>query len=315
MINATPKTASILLLVSLLLANLLTGQESRYFETEEGTVHYRVFGSGYPMLIINGGPGLDCEGFTPVAELFSDHYTTILFDQRGTGQSKLNRVDNTTVTLDRMASDIEALRKHLGFEQWAVLGHSFGGFLAQYYASNYPESVTCMVLSGSGGIDLDILNYVSANINIRLSKEEQESIRYWNNEIKNGDTSHHAKLEKMTALASAYLYNKDYVPVLAERLTQGNNQVHDLVFEDLKRIPYDCKESLKNFIQPVLIIQGRQDIVGSETAYKAHSVLPNSTIVLLNECVHYGWLDQPEQYKAEVEKFLKIATKPCRCRM
>ena len=312
--SKTTRSVTLALILNLIISATVAAQESGFAETEGGVIHYRIYGSGYPMLIINGGPGLDCEGFATVAELFSDHYMTILFDQRGTGESKLDTVDNTTVTLDLMIQDIETLRNHLGIDQWAVLGHSFGGFLAQYYASNYPDPIGSMILSGSGGIDLEILNYFGANINIRLSKEEQEAIKYWDNEIKNGDTSHHAKLEKMTALASAYLYNKDYIPELAERLTQGNPQIQALVYEDLKKVPYDCKESLRTFSKPVLIIQGRQDVVGSGTAYKAHNILPNSRIVFLNECVHYGWLDQREQYKAEIEKFLESAGEPGRCK-
>jgi proline iminopeptidase len=304
-----------LFIMGLLTPAAVTGQESGFTETDDGVIHYQTYGSGYPLLIINGGPGLDCEGFSTVAELFSDHYMSILFDQRGTGESTLNKVDNTTVTMDKMIEDIETLRHHLGFEQWVVLGHSFGGFLAQHYASSYPDSISGMILSGSGGIDLEIFDYFGANTNIRLSKEEQEAIKYWDNEIKNGDTSHHAKLEKMKALASAYLYNKDYIPKLAERLTQGNPQIQALVYEALKKGPYDCKESLKTFTKPVLIIQGRQDIVGSGTAYKAHKILPNSRLVFLNECVHYGWLDQREQYKAEIEKFLEPITTLYRCRM
>ena len=69
-------------------------------------------------------------------------------------------------------------------------------------------------------------------------------------------------------------------------------------------MPFDCSESLKSFTKPVLIIQGRQDIVGDGTAYETHSILKNSTVVFINKSCHYSWLEQSKQYKAEVEKFL-----------
>ncbi|GAB1856038.1 hypothetical protein MHTCC0001_08730 [Flavobacteriaceae bacterium MHTCC 0001] len=62
---------------------------------------------------------------------------------------------------------------------------------------------------------------------------------------------------------------------------------------------------MSKFNSPVLIIQGRQDLVGSETAYKAHNTFPNSKLVFLNECGHYGWLEQEEKYINEILSFIK----------
>jgi proline iminopeptidase len=247
---------------------------------------------------------MNSEGFSSLAELLSDNYMPILYDQRGTGKSELTKVDSTTITMDLMVQDIETLRHYLKIKDWIVLGHSFGGWLAQYYSSHYPEHVRGMILSHSGGIDLELMEYIGANINIRLSPSEKDSMNYWGEKIKNGDTSHYAKYQWGKALASVYVYNKKLVPQIAERLTQGNPRITELIYKDLYKIKFDCKESLKDFTKPVLIIQGRQDLVGDGTAYKAHSILKNSTIVFLNECGHYGWLDQKEKYKIELEKFI-----------
>ncbi|WP_279615096.1 alpha/beta fold hydrolase [Desulfospira joergensenii] len=284
-------------------------QKSGFLITDDGKIHYQTYGSGSPFLIINGGPGLDSEGFSPLAELLSDKYLTILFDQRGTGKSALKKIDNTTITMKRMAQDIESLRAHLNIKDWIVLGHSFGGWMAEYYASRYPERIKGMILSSSGGIDLEVLNYVSANINIRLSEAEKESLKYWLEKIRQGDTGYDAKYKKGECLAPAYLYNKKFVPQVAERLAHTNLQINKLVFRNLHEINFDCKETLRNFSKPVLIIQGRQDIVGDGTAFRAHSILRNSTVVFLNECGHYGWLDQKEQYIQEIDKFLASVNK------
>ena len=54
-------------------------------------------------------------------------------------------------------------------------------------------------------------------------------------------------ISRQKSLAPAYLYNKKFVPHIAERLTQGNSEINELVFKDLFRIKYDCKKPLKNF--------------------------------------------------------------------
>lgn len=295
----------LLFFFSLLFSIAVSGQEDGFITTGDGVIHYRKYGHGEPLLIINGGPGLDCEGFTPLAELLSDECMTILFDQRGTGKSKLKQVDSTTVTMELMAKDMETIRNYLKIKEWILLGHSFGGWMAEYYAAHYPGSIKAMILSSSGGIDMKILNYFSANLQMRLSQNERDSLNYWNNKLKNGDTTYFARYSRGKFLAPAYLYKKEFVPKLAQRFANGGvAQITKLVYEDLYKIGFDCKGSLKDFSKPVLIIQGRQDIVGDGTAYEAHSILKNSTMVFINESCHYSWWEQREQYKAEVEKFI-----------
>jgi proline iminopeptidase len=87
------------------------------------------------VLIINGGPGMNSDGFVGVAQKLSKNNRTIIYDQRGTGRSTLTKTDTSTITMKLMAADIEALRKQLNIKSWIILGHSFGGMLASYYAS------------------------------------------------------------------------------------------------------------------------------------------------------------------------------------
>jgi len=295
----------LLLIQSLILSVSAICQEDGFVKTDNGVIHYIKYGDGEPVLVINGGPGLDCEGFSSLAGLLADKYMIILYDQRGTGKSELKPVDSTTVTMDLMAQDIEILRNSFKIKEWTVLGHSFGGWMAEYYASYYPESVKAMILSSSGGMDMEILDYFNANLQMRLSQAERDSLKFWDDRIRKGDTTYMARYNKAKYLASAYLYHKKYIPVLAQRLANGGNpQITGLVYKDLFKIRFDCKEKLRDFSKPVLIIQGRQDIVGSGTAYRAHVILKNSELVFLNECCHYGWLEQEKQYKNEVEKFM-----------
>jgi proline iminopeptidase len=151
------KRALLMILLGLTFSNMVICQEDGLIETNNGVLHYKKYGNGEPLLIINGGPGLDCEGFVPLAELLSDKFMTILFDQRGTGKSILNKVDSTTVTMDLISQDIETIRNYLKIDKWIVLGHSFGGFVAEYYAVHYPKVIKAMILSSTGGIDLGVL--------------------------------------------------------------------------------------------------------------------------------------------------------------
>lgn len=265
-------------------------------------IYIRTFGKGEPILIINGGPGMHSEGFIDLAKKFEKSNTAIIYDQRGTGKSKMSLIDSTTITLDLMIGDIETIRKHLNIEKWVILGHSFGGMLASYYATKHPDRIKGLILSSSGGVDMELFS--SVDIIGRLSKIGQDSLSYWTNRIDAGDTTYYAKYQRGKFLAPAYLYDKSNVPIIARRLTQANQEVNSLVFKNMNAISFDCKTELAGFSKPVLIIQGEQDIVGKHIAQKAHEIFLNSEMVFLPKCGHYGWLDQPIMYFKKIEIFL-----------
>lgn len=295
----------ILLVFGLLINSLCFSQTKGYSTNTDGSkTFYKIYGKGEPLLIINGGPGMNSNGFEALAKKLSEKYQTILYDQRGTGKSTLKTLNSETINMKLMAEDIESLRNHLNIKKWSVLGHSFGGIMASYYATIYPDTIQKIIFSASGGIDLGLTSYVGSSINSKLSNIEKDSLAYYNAKIANGDTSKKVLLGRGRALAPAYLFNKKYIPVLAERLTQGNSKINELIWEDLDKIKFDCKPKLKNFNQPVLIIQGKQDIIKVETAEIAHKVLKNSKVVLLDNCGHYGWLDAEEEYYKTLFNFL-----------
>ncbi len=276
-------------------------QQEGFAKCNNVATYYRTFGAGKPILIINGGPGMNSNGFAGLAQKLSKKNKTIIYDQRGTGRSEVSQIDSATITIDLMIEDIECLRKELKIKKWFVLGHSFGGMLASYYATKYPQSIDGIILSSSGGIDLELLDYVSTNIN---SASNADSVDYWTNKISNGDTSHFAKLQRGKYLAPAYVFNKKHIPVIAERLTQGKPQLNGLLWTDMAAKNFDCAAGLKDFKKPVLIIQGKQDIIEERTAIKAQKAFQNSKLVIMDNCKHYGWLDAEELYFKEINTFL-----------
>jgi proline iminopeptidase len=299
------KTYLLLLATALLTLSFDITKDGFATSTGGAKIHYRTFGTGKPLLIINGGPGMNSDGFEGVAKKLSENCLTIIYDQRGTGQSRLASLDATTITMDLMVEDIEALRKQLNIDKWSILGHSFGGMVVSYYATKYPEHIDKIVLSSSGGVDLSLLNEVQSSINSKLTKAESDSVDYWSAKIDGGDTSHFARLRRGINLAHAYVIDPKFIPVIGERLTQGNQLINQLMWADLQMINFNCVAKLRSYEKPVLIIQGNEDIVSKNIAEKSHQAFKNSKMVFMDHCIHYGWLDNPEVYFKEVNEFLK----------
>ena len=111
-------------------------------------LYVEVTGHGDPLVLMHGGPGLDHVSLTPFREL-GDRHTVVLYDHRCNGRSMGPPV--TSMTWDNLTADADALRERLGFERWAVLGHSFGGHVALEYVLRYPERVSRLVLMDTAG--------------------------------------------------------------------------------------------------------------------------------------------------------------------
>ena len=106
---------------------------------------------GKPAVIVHGGPGSGLEGSTG-RSFDRDRYRVVLFDQRGCGRSTPHASDPTTDmsvnTTEHLLADMELLRQHLGFEQWLLMGGSWGSTLILAYAERHPERVSEIVITG-----------------------------------------------------------------------------------------------------------------------------------------------------------------------
>ena len=285
---------------------LAFSQNSATITSGNSKLHFRAFGSGKPLLVINGGPGMNSDGFTFIAEELSkrNKCQTITFDQRGTGQSALEDTNAEAITMDLMVQDMENLRTHLKIETWTILGHSFGGILATYYASKHPEHVEKLIMSSSGGINMKFVSYLSKRVNANMTKVQRDSFAYFQNKRDNGDLSLQTLKNRAKYLANAYVFDKSKAPIIAARLIQINYDVNNLVIQNLHQIGYDASQDFSDFKQPVLVLQGKNDIITVATAQEIAASFPNSKLITMENCGHYGWLDAPDVYFNAIKSFL-----------
>ncbi len=108
----------------------------------------KVIGHGYPLVLMHGGPGADHISMLPFRPC-ADHFTLVFYDHRCNGRSQGAEV--SSMTWENLTADADALRQALGFEKWAVLGHSFGGMVALEYALRYPKNLSHLLLIDTCG--------------------------------------------------------------------------------------------------------------------------------------------------------------------
>lgn len=99
------------------------------------------------LLLLHGGPGLDHTIYKPAFSTLSDVAQVIFLDHRGNGRSSLD--DPGTWTLAQWGDDVKGFCDTLGIVRPIVFGASFGGFVAQSYATRHPGHPAKLILAST----------------------------------------------------------------------------------------------------------------------------------------------------------------------
>lgn len=271
-------------------------------------LHFTIDGTSGPYaLILSGGPGEEVASMHGVAEHLRAQYRCIMLEQRGTGRSKLARVDASTINLQACIEDVEAVRNHLDAGKIILVGNSWGMMLALAYAGTHPDSVQAIVTLGSGPITIKYLHVFIDNQVSRLAPSDLESIAVWTEAAQQPETAEQAQFEITRAIAPAYFYDRAKALRYAAKLKPTD--VHPEVTPAFLQAEaaLDLRPLLKSITAPVLLLQGRQDIAGEANLYETHLLIKNSQLTFIEKCGHMPWLEQPEETWKITDAFLARA--------
>ena len=96
------------------------------------------------LLLLHGGPGGDHSTIKPAFSHLRDIAQLVYLDHRCNGRSE--RGDPETWNLPQWGDDVRTFCDTLGIDSPIVLGYSFGGLVAQSYATRHPDHVGKLIL-------------------------------------------------------------------------------------------------------------------------------------------------------------------------
>jgi proline iminopeptidase len=96
------------------------------------------------LILLHGGPGMDHSSYKPRFSQLADMVQVVFLDHRGNGRSDPG--PRETWTLAQWGDDVRAFCEALGIERPIVMGVSFGGMVAQAYATRHPAHPSKLIL-------------------------------------------------------------------------------------------------------------------------------------------------------------------------
>jgi proline iminopeptidase len=271
-------------------------------------IHYRVIGSGTPVLIIGGGPGDNANRYLSLCELLSKNFQCILVDQRGTGKSIPAVLDSTTISIELTLSDFEAIIKKLGLNEWVVMGFSYGGYIASLYVNYYPNSVSKLILLNSLGLNPNVFAYFVDNINSKLRLSDLELFDYWNDSARVALNPHRALVERIRARMPGYFYDRKKSLIVSQEMKDSdfNFEMGQWIWKDVVKRNLDLAEMESKYDKPVLILHGRQDPLGESVPQSLFRYYKNSELKFIEKCGHYSWIEQSGEVFKSIREFQHV---------
>jgi proline iminopeptidase len=294
--------------------------EEGYVDAHGILIYYQVIGHGAPLMIVHGGPGVSHDYLMPYLLPLARTNQLIFIDERGSGRSE-KLEDAAQYTVENMVEDVENVRQALRLGKISLLGHSYGGVLAQAYAFKYPQNLTHLVLGSTF--------YSTSEMNKVLAEEKRSMPP--------------EALVKLEALEKAGLYGKGkdwekgrypddyaklawgdgYFPYLYQKRPDANYDpaagntgvAWDLYREmwgsdgefvidgNLKSVEY--LDKLTGIHVPTLVICGDHDESNPSLSRTMHEKIAGSKLVILPQSGHMAFVDQPNMYIKAVAEFLK----------
>ena len=283
--------------------------EGRPIDIGDTHLHIVERGSGYPLIVLHGGPGLDHHMFGDYLDTLTDHHRLVLVDQRANGLS--DRPPAATWTLKQNAQDVTLLAKAMGLNQYAVLGHSYGAFVALQHAVDFPGHAAQTIVSSG----VPSSRFLMFHVERELANFHPETLRRqvtdsWARE------RHVQTLGELAALLSDQLpfhFADPLDPRIAdyERRTAGAVYSPEVLrkfsAEDYGSI--EVEHRLKDIRQAVLVLAGKHDRTCSlEAAQFMARNIPNAQLVVFQSSGHMTFVEENDYYVQTVRTFLSQHT-------
>lgn len=270
---------------------------------DDARIFYEVVGSGEPIIVVHGGPGLDHEYLQPGLDALGTRNTLVYYDQRGTGRSTAELTESA-ISFDRFIQDIDELREALGYEEVSVLGHSFGTLLAIEYARRYPDRTRAIILMNPVEPGARFREETAARQTERLTDEvatEMEALRA----SEGFQARDPATLSRFYRLAFRPIMKvPDRVDELdlnlAGTTARQGQDVARLLGTSLGEVEW--WDRLPSIEAPALVLHGRYDAPPTDMGRELAEAFPMGTFEVL-DAGHFPYLEDREGLLSAVSSF------------
>jgi pimeloyl-ACP methyl ester carboxylesterase len=253
--------------------------------TDQGIVHYEVFGRGRPVILLHGWLG-SWGLWQETMEYLGRYYRTYALDFWGFGESGKKR---DTYSVQDFVSLVNQFMEQMGILQAPLVGHSMGGTVSLAVALKYPERVSKVVVVGSP--------MVGSSLSILLKLFGKRPIAFV--------VYHNLWVFKLSYRLLAPFYSSDpnWVQMMDRDLSRTTLESFLLSIASLRKT--DLRPNLHQINIPVMGMYGDKDIVVHPKQWQPMQAgVPHARIERFPKSGHFIMLDEPPKFMNVLRDFL-----------
>ena len=262
-----------------------------------GHLHAWQTGTGPPVLLLHGGPGLSDYTSTLEPEL-SDGYEVIRFQQRGLPPS----TRQGPFDVERHMADAVAVLDALGVERACVVGSSWGGHLAMHLAVHHPERFSGLVpVDPLGAVDDGGESEFGRNLSERVPAEVAARAAGLDERAMAGEGTDELALEAFSLVWPAYFAAPDAAPPMPpmglslQCYSNTWESIHDhLAQRTLER-------GLPSVRIPTIFVLGEQSPIPLAQGQASAALIPGARCQIEQGCGHFLWMERPGAVRRAVD--------------
>lgn len=254
-----------------------------------GTIAGSRTGSGAPVLILHGGPGLS-DYTEPLAAELDDAFSVIRFQQRGLEPS----TTSGPFDIERHVADAIAVLDAADADRAYVIGHSWGGHLAMHLAAQHPGRVLGLVVvdplgAVPDGGESDLGRILTERTPPELAARAQEL----DERALAGQATAEDILESLSILWPGYFSSPDKAPpmpplgISPECYAQTFASIHwHFEHKTLER-------GLPSLDLPTVFVLGAASPIPPEHGVASAALIPGARYEIEADCGHFLWIERP----------------------
>jgi proline iminopeptidase len=258
----------------------------------------RRVGEGPPVIVLHGGPGADHGYLLPGFDALATGRELVYYDQRGGGRSPVAR--DVPVGWREHVADLDALRRLWDLERLVILGYSWGGLLAQLYATEHPERVERLALVCPAPSWRAARDEFERRFEQRTLAPELVAERLALRESGLRERAPRAYERRLFELAVVpYFYDRARARDLAPFRVVGRTQQE--VWRSLD--DYDLRPALRRLRVPAFVLHGADDPIPIEASRETAALL-GAEFHALDRCGHCPHVERLEDFRRLLDAFL-----------
>ena len=254
-------------------------------------------GSGPPVLLLHGGPGLGFEYLRDLAEELAQENDVAWYQQRGQEPSAVG-VPYT------VAADVEDARRvldALGWEKAYVVGHSWGGHLALHVAEAMPERLLgVLAVDPLGSVGDGRWPEFDEEMFRRIPEEVRERARELDELSMAGKADDELALEGMRLVWPAYFADPEKAPPMPE-LRIASARSAEMLPSIQAELPA-LEAGLSSIRVPVGFVHGSRSPMPLGASTDAAERIPGAWVEVVEGAGHFVWVEAPGAVRAALRR-------------